>query len=60
MALLGSAAMLLWFDIVAEHVAEFDDWIARQHFSERLGIPGFIRAQRWVASFVRREKFYRV
>jgi hypothetical protein len=50
MALLGSAAMLLWFDIVAEHVAEFDDWITRQHFPERVGIPGFIRAQRWVAT----------
>ncbi len=50
MALLGSAAMLLWFDIVAERVAEFDDWITRQHFPERVGIPGFIRAQRWVAS----------
>ncbi len=50
MALLGSAAMLLWFDIVPEQIAEHDDWHTREHFPERVGIPGFIRAQRWVAS----------
>ena len=42
--------MLLWYDIVPEQVAEHDDWHTRQHFPERVGIPGFIRAQRWVAS----------
>lgn len=50
MALLGSAAMLLWYDIVPEQVAEHDDWHTREHFPERVGIPGFIRSQRWVAS----------
>jgi hypothetical protein len=50
MALLGSAAMLLWYDIVPEQIAEHDDWHTRQHFPERTGIPGFIRAQRWVAT----------
>ena len=50
MALLGSAAMLLWYDIIPEEIAEHDDWHTRQHFPERVGIPGFIRAQRWVAS----------
>ncbi|MEO8751403.1 MAG: hypothetical protein ABI624_01865 [Casimicrobiaceae bacterium] len=50
MALLGNAAMLLWYDIVPEQIAEHDDWHTRQHFPERVGIPGFIRAQRWVAS----------
>src|SRR4051812_42652044 len=47
MALLGDAAMLLWYDIVPEHVAEHDEWHAREHFPERVGIPGFLRAQRW-------------
>ena len=50
MALLGSAAMLLSFDIVPEHIAEHDEWHTREHFPERVGIPGFIRAQRWVSS----------
>jgi len=49
MALLGKAAMLLWYDIVPEQIAEHDDWHTRQHFSERVGIPGFLRAQRWVS-----------
>ncbi len=50
MALLGTAAMLLWYDIVPEQIAEHDDWHTREHFPERVGIPGFIRAQRWVAT----------
>ena len=49
MALLGNAAMLLWFDITPEAIAELDDWLTREHFAERVAIPGFICAQRWVA-----------
>ncbi len=49
MALLGNAAMLLFFDIVPEAIADFDDWLTGEHFAERVAIPGFIRAQRWVA-----------
>src|SRR5512143_2763302 len=49
MGMIGSAAMLLWFDIVPEHIAEHDEWHTREHFPERVGIPGFLRAQRWVA-----------
>jgi len=50
MALLGNAALLLWFDVVPERVAEHDDWHTREHFPERVAIPGFLRAQRWVSS----------
>ena len=50
MALLGNAAMLLWFDVVPELIAEHDDWHTREHFPERIAIPGFIRAQRWVCA----------
>lgn len=49
MALIGNAAMLLWYDIVPEEVAEHDEWHTREHFAERVGIPGFLRAQRWIA-----------
>ena len=45
----GAAAMLLWYDIVADQVAEHDEWHTREHFPERVGIPGFLTAQRWVA-----------
>ncbi|MFO1396577.1 MAG: hypothetical protein U1F48_05905 [Burkholderiales bacterium] len=49
MALLGNAAMLLWYDIVPEEIAQHDEWHTREHFPERTGIPGFLRATRWVA-----------
>lgn len=49
MAMLGQAAMLLWYDIVPEEVAQHDEWHTREHFPERTGIPGFLRAARWVA-----------
>ena len=45
----ASAAMLLWYDIAPEQVAEHDEWHTREHFPERVGIPGFLGAQRWVA-----------
>jgi len=50
MALLGKAAMILSFDIVAEAIDEHDDWHSHEHFNERMSIPGFLRGSRWVAS----------
>jgi len=50
MPLLGKAAMLLSFDIVADAVREHDDWHTHEHFPERLSIPGFLRGTRWVAT----------
>lgn len=50
MALLGSAAMVLCFDIDPEAWAEHDDWHTHEHMPERLSIPGFLRGSRWVAT----------
>ena len=47
--MLGSAAMLLSFDVVPEAVSEHDDWHTHEHLLERLSIPGFLRGSRWVA-----------
>ncbi|RZT92484.1 hypothetical protein [Rivibacter subsaxonicus] len=49
MPLLGSAAMLLSFDVAPEAIAEHDDWHTHEHLAERLSIPGFLRGTRWVA-----------
>ncbi|MFO1304002.1 MAG: hypothetical protein U1F54_09745 [Burkholderiales bacterium] len=49
MTFAAPAAMLLWYDIVPEEVAQHDEWHTREHFPERVAIPGFLRAQRWVA-----------
>ena len=50
MALLGSAAMLLSFDVEADAIEEHDRWHTHEHLPERLSIPGFLRGTRWVAT----------
>ena len=50
MPLLGSAAMLLSFDIAADAIEEHDRWHTHEHLPERLSIPGFLRGTRWIAS----------
>ena len=47
MSLLGKAALAMWWDMVPEMKADFEDWHSHEHFPERLGIPGFLRASRW-------------
>ena len=49
MALLGSAAMVLSFDMDPAAAEEHDDWHTREHLPERLSIPGFVRGSRWAA-----------
>lgn len=50
MPLLGKAVMLLSFDVVEDAIAEHDEWHTREHFPERLSIPGFVRGSRWVST----------
>jgi hypothetical protein len=50
MPLLGSAAMLLSFDVDAEALEEHDRWHTHEHLPERLSIPGFHRGTRWIAT----------
>ena len=50
MALLGKAALAMWWDMAPAARADFEHWHAHEHFSERLGIPGFQRASRWRAA----------
>lgn len=47
MALAGSAALAMWWDIAPQVRAEFEHWHAHEHVPERLAIPGFLRASRW-------------
>ena len=49
MALLGNAAMVLWFDIEPDAITEHDDWHSHEHLPERLSIPGFVRGSRWIS-----------
>lgn len=49
MALCSDAAMVLYYDIAGD-TADHDDWHTYEHMHERLSIPGFVRATRWVAT----------
>lgn len=48
MALYSDAAMVLYYDIAGDN-ADHDEWHTYEHLHERLSIPGFLRATRWVA-----------
>jgi len=47
MALLGKAALAMWWDLAPEMKADFEHWHSHEHFPERMGIPGFRRGSRW-------------
>lgn len=47
MALLGSGALAMWWDMASIMRAEFEDWHSHEHFPERMTIPGFRRGTRW-------------
>jgi len=48
--LLGKAALAMWWDMAAPRRPEFEHWHTHEHFPERLGIPGFLRATRWTSA----------
>jgi hypothetical protein len=48
MALLGSAALAMFWHMDPAHRAEFEEWHSREHFPERMRVPGFLRGSRWV------------
>jgi hypothetical protein len=48
MALRGAGALAMWWTMAAPMRREFEHWHSHEHFPERLGIPGFLRASRWL------------
>jgi hypothetical protein len=48
-ALSSDAAMVLYYDIEGD-TADHDDWHTVEHLHERMSIPGFVRATRWIAA----------
>ena len=49
MALCSDAAMVLFYDIDGD-TADHDHWHSHEHLHERLAVPGFLRATRWIAT----------
>lgn len=41
--------LAIWNDIDEDAEAEFQNWHVREHMPERVGLPGFLRGQRYVA-----------
>ena len=50
MALLGTAALAMWWDMAPDLRGEFEAWHTHEHFAERLRVPGFLRASRWASA----------
>lgn len=50
MTLAGNGAMILFYDIAPDAIEDHDDWHTHEHFPERLSIPGFLRASRWIVT----------
>lgn len=49
MPMKGNAAIAMWWNVAAPDRAEFHEWHSKEHFPERLGVPGFLRGSRWQA-----------
>ena len=49
MPLAGKGMLLTSMDVDAAHEADFNRWYDREHLEERVAIPGFIEARRYVA-----------
>jgi hypothetical protein len=47
--MLGTAAIVMWWDVPPEMRAAWEEWHTVEHMPERLSIPGFLRGTRWVA-----------
>lgn len=50
MAMQGTAALAMWWDMAADKREDFEDWHSHEHFPERLGVPGFRRSSRWTCA----------
>lgn len=50
MGLLGRGAMVIWHDVVADAEADYNEWHSKEHMLERVGVPGFRRGHRYVAT----------
>ena len=47
---MGKAALAMWWDMSTSRRSDFEHWHTHEHFFERLGVPGFRRASRWLSA----------
>jgi hypothetical protein len=48
MVMAGRGVLAFWHDVAAGGEGEFDQWHLREHIPERVAVPGFLRARRYV------------
>jgi hypothetical protein len=49
MALRGRGMLIVFAEVKAAHERDLDEWYNREHIDERVNLPGFRRARRYVA-----------
>jgi hypothetical protein len=58
MALKGRAFLAIWHDIADSGEAEYNVWHTRQHMPERIGVPGFLGARRFVDRALSKHRYF--
>jgi hypothetical protein len=46
---MAKGLLFMAFDFSTAHADEFHDWYDHEHVPERLRVPGFLNAERWIA-----------
>ena len=49
MALRGKGMLVVFTEVKSRHERDFNEWYNREHIDERVNLPGFHRARRYVA-----------
>lgn len=49
MALRGKGMLITFTEVAAADEQDFNEWYNREHIDERVNLPGFRRARRYVA-----------
>jgi hypothetical protein len=58
MAMAGQGVLAFWHDVAPGSDAEFDHWHLSEHIPERIAVPGFLRARRYVTLDAPPKYFY--
>ena len=46
---MSDGILAVWNDVASEHEPEFNDWYIREHIPERVSVPGFLCARRYLS-----------
>jgi hypothetical protein len=58
MALRGKGMLIVFNEVRPRHERDFNEWYNREHIDERVNLPGFRRARRYIAADARTDPRY--